>query len=66
MEGGFSKIELYLQEIYIREDLRSLYIKRSTLKKSLCMKKVENTHKEKVTWKIMTNGNLIPLCSQSF
>lgn len=54
---------LHLQEIYTQRDLRGLYTKRDTPKGSLCMKKVESIHQEKVTRKVMIDGNLIPICS---
>lgn len=38
-----------------------LYTKGGTPEGSLCMKKVESTHKGKVTRKVMTDGNLIPI-----
>lgn len=40
-----------------------LYTKGGTPEGSLCMKKVESTHKGKVTRKVMTDGNLIPIRS---
>lgn len=62
-EGGFTKMGLHSQEIYTRGDLRGLYTKGGTPEGSLCMKKVESTHKGKVTRKVMTDGDLIPIRS---
>ena len=54
---------LHTQEIYTRGDLRGLYTKGGTPEGSLCMKKVESTHKGKVARKVMTDGDLIPIRS---
>lgn len=63
IEGGFTKMGLDTQEIYTWGDLRGLYTKGGIPEESLCMKKVENIHKGKVTRKVITDGDLIPICS---